>query len=126
LNKEIIIFEKRAYMNFNLNYKGLCVTVTSKVEKLDASNASDLKSQLLHLSKTNHNQIILDLSDTKYCDSSGLSAILMANRLCKDTSGSFVLCGLQENVTKMIKIAQLDSVIKSVEKLSDAEALLNQ
>ena len=50
----------------------------------------------------------------------------MANRLCKDTSGSFVLCGLQENVTKMIKIAQLDSVIKSVEKLSDAEALLNQ
>ena len=113
-------------MNFDLNYKGLSVTVTSKVEKLDASNAPDLKSQLLHLSKTNHNQIILDLSDTKYCDSSGLSAILMANRLCKDTSGSFVLCGLQNNVSKMIKIAQLDSVIKSVEKLSDAEALLNQ
>ena len=113
-------------MNFDLNYKGLSVTVTSKVEKLDASNAPDLKSQLLHLSKTNHNQIILDLSDTKYCDSSGLSAILMANRLCKDTSGSIELCGLQDNVSKMIKIAQLDSVIKSVEKLSDAEALLNQ
>ena len=53
MNKEIIIFEKRAYMNFDLNYKGLSVTVTSKVEKLDASNAPDLKSQLLHLSKTN-------------------------------------------------------------------------
>ena len=52
MNKEIIIFEKRAYMNFDLNYKGLSVTVTSKVEKLDASNAPDLKSQLQKFLKT--------------------------------------------------------------------------
>jgi len=112
-------------MNFNLNYKGAIVTVSSKVEKLDASNASDLKSQLLHLSKTNHNQIILDLSDTKYCDSSGLSAILMGNRLCKDTNGEFVLCGLQDNVLKMIKIAQLDKVIKHVSSVDEAISLVN-
>jgi anti-anti-sigma factor len=51
------------------------------------------------------------LSATKYCDSSGLSAILTANRLCKDTNGKFVLCGLQDNVTKLIQIAQLDKVL---------------
>jgi len=35
----------------------------------------------------------------------------MGNRLCKDTSGKFILCGLQDNVMKMIKIAQLDKVL---------------
>ena len=122
---EITIFEKRLFMNFILNYKGAIATVSSKVEKLDASNASDLKGQLVHLSKSNHNQIILDLSDTKYCDSSGLSAILMGNRLCKDTNGEFVLCGLQEGVLKMIKIAQLDKVIKHVSSMDEAISLVN-
>jgi len=51
------------------------------------------------------------MSATKYCDSSGLSAILTANRLCKDTNGKFVLCGLQDNVTKLIQISQLDKVL---------------
>ena len=112
-------------MNFNLTYKGSIVTVSSKVEKLDASNASDLKSQLLHLSKTNHNQIIMDLSETKYCDSSGLSAILMGNRICKDTNGEFVLCGLQDSVMKMIKIAQLDKVIRHVATVDEAISLVD-
>jgi anti-anti-sigma factor len=51
------------------------------------------------------------MSKAKYCDSSGLSAILVANRLCKDTNGQFVLCGLQVNVQKLIEIAQLDKVL---------------
>jgi anti-anti-sigma factor len=57
------------------------------------------------------NNVVIDMTQTKYCDSSGLSAILMANRLCKDTNGHFVLCGLQENVYKLIQIAQLDKVL---------------
>ncbi|MFN5888571.1 MAG: STAS domain-containing protein, partial [Flavobacteriales bacterium] len=48
---------------------------------------------------------------TKFCDSSGLSAILVANRLCKDTNGVFVLTGIHPNVGKMIEIAQLDRVL---------------
>ena len=35
--------------------------------------------------------MVVDLSATKYCDSSGLSSILVANRLCKNVEGTFVL-----------------------------------
>ncbi|MNE97468.1 putative anti-sigma factor antagonist [compost metagenome] len=69
--------------------------------------------------------MILDLSKSRYCDSSGLSAILTANRLCKDTNGQFILCGLQENVAKMIRIAQLDKVLTISETLDEAKAVLN-
>jgi anti-sigma B factor antagonist len=98
-------------MNFSTDQKGKVFIVQSNVEKLDASNATELKAQFLHFNKNGNNEIILDLNRTKYCDSSGLSAILVANRLCKDTNGFFSICGLQPSVRKMIEIAQLDKVL---------------
>lgn len=98
-------------MNFETKIDQYGATVTCNVERLNAQNASELKSELVLLNNKGINNIIVDLGSTKYCDSSGLSALLMGNRLCKDTSGKFILCGLKENVLKMIKIAQLDKVI---------------
>ena len=98
-------------MNFSTEYIGKSVLVISNVEKLDSINAPELKTVFTYINKTGSNKIVFNLEKTKYCDSSGLSAILVANRLCKDTSGSFVLFGLQASVLKMIEIAQLDRVL---------------
>jgi len=98
-------------MNFETSQNKNEAIVKTKVEKLDASNASELKAELTLLNKQGVNNVVIDMAQTKYCDSSGLSAILMANRLCKDTNGHFVLCGLQENVFKLVQIAQLDKVL---------------
>jgi anti-sigma B factor antagonist len=98
-------------MNFEVTQEAHYAIVKTGVEKLDATNAPDLKAEFIGLNKQGINNIILDLSRTRYCDSSGLSAILTANRLCKDTNGIFVLCGLQTAVAKMIGIAQLDKVL---------------
>ena len=98
-------------MNFETIQNKNEAIVKSNVSKLDASNASELKSELILLNKNGVNNVIMDLSATKYCDSSGLSAILSANRLCKDSNGRFLLCGLQSNVFKLIQISQLDQVL---------------
>lgn len=111
-------------MNFSTEQKKNITFVTSNVEKLDASNAPELKSHFLLLNKTGINNIILDLSSSKYCDSSGLSAILVGNRLCKDTNGRFALCGLQANVQKLIEIAQLDRVFQIFDTLEEAQAAI--
>lgn len=100
--------------------------VKTNVNKLDASNAPELKAELVLLNKNGVNNIVIDLSATKYCDSSGLSAILTANRLCKDTNGRFVLCGLQENVSKLIKIAQLDKVLSISADQNEALDVIHQ
>lgn len=110
--KDFATFEKHSnQMNFEVSQEAHYAIVRTKVEKLDATNAPDLKAEFVVLNKNGINNIILDLAATRYCDSSGLSAILTANRLCKDTSGLFVLCGLQEPVAKMVGIAQLDKVL---------------
>jgi anti-anti-sigma factor len=111
-------------MNFVVTEHKQYSIVKSNVEKLDASNASDLKDELIKLNKKGTNSIVIDLSATKYCDSSGLSAILVANRLCKDTNGKFALVGLQPNVTKMIAISQLDKVLSIVSSLEEVDAIM--
>lgn len=109
-------------MNFEVTQEAHYAIVRTGVEKLDATNAPDLKAEFVVLNKKGINNIILDLSKTRYCDSSGLSAILTANRLCKDTNGVFVLCGMQEAVAKMIRIAQLDKVLTITEAVDLAVA----
>ncbi len=98
-------------MDFTISQNNGTAIVTSNVEKLNASNASGLKAELVVLGKNSVNNIVIDMSASKYCDSSGLSALLVANRMCKDTNGKFVLCGLKPNVQKLIEIAQLDKVL---------------
>jgi anti-sigma B factor antagonist len=89
-------------------------------EKLDNSVSSDLKSEFLLLNKDGVCNIILDLTETRYCDSSGLSSVLVANRLCKNDDGTLVIVGLQPTVRKLISISQLESVLQIVPTVSEA------
>lgn len=93
-------------------------------EKLDTHVAPTLKSELVLISGNGEKNIILDLGNCRYCDSSGLSAILVANRLCKNGSGTFVLTGLNDAVGRLITISQLDTVLNIAPNLVDAEKMI--
>ena len=111
-------------MSFKQENKEKHTEVISQVEKLDATNATELKALFLLLNKNRVNNIVLDMSKSKYCDSSGLSAILNGNRLCRDSGGVFVLAGLQPNVQKLVEISQLHNVLNIVENAADAGKLI--
>ena len=95
-------------------------------EKLDTHIAPTLKSELVLVSGNGEKNIILDLSNCRYCDSSGLSAILVANRLCKNASGTFVLTGLNDAVERLITISQLDTVLNISNSLDEAVSLIQE
>ncbi len=107
-------------MNFTSENQGKFTVIKATVNMLDGATAPDLKALFVQLNKDGVNQIILDLSTVKYCDSSGLSAILIGHRLCRDASGSFALCGLQAAVAKIISIAQLDRVFVITDSVESA------
>lgn len=89
-------------------------------EKLDSSVAPGLKSELITLHAEGSKNIILDLSEVKYTDSSGLSALLVGNRIVQEEGGIFVLACLSEHTMKLIKISQLDSVLNIVPSVEEA------
>lgn len=113
-----------SFMKFEIENKEKVSVIKSKLEKLDAIHAPELKSEIVMLSKSGTKNIVIDLSDTRYIDSSGLSAILVANRTCRDSNGTFVLCGLQDSVMKLITISQLQNVLKITPTQNEAVDLV--
>ncbi|HMJ67894.1 MAG TPA: STAS domain-containing protein [Cyclobacteriaceae bacterium] len=92
-------------------------------EKMDSSIAPNLKSEMVTLHAEGTRNIILDLTEVKYTDSSGLSALLVGNRIFQEEGGIFILACLSDHTMKLIRISQLDSVLNilpSVEEAIDA------
>jgi anti-anti-sigma factor len=107
-------------MNFSLEKTEHYTIIRVLADKLDSTIAPDLKSELLLLNKDGVANIILDLSNTRYCDSSGLSSVLVGQRLCKGENGTLILTGLQPAIRKLISISQLDPVLQIVPTVSEA------
>ncbi len=80
-------------------------------DKLDTRISPQLKSEFINLNTLGIRNVILNLEQVKYVDSSGLSSILTANRLCNGAEGIMVLCHLNPHVEKLITISQLNGVL---------------
>jgi anti-anti-sigma factor len=108
----------------NVNIEKLPEYTLIKVldSKLDTTIAPELKSELVVIAGNGEKNLVLDLSNCQYCDSSGLSAILVANRLSKNAEGIFVLTGLTEMVEQLVKLSQLDTVLNIAATLEDVQS----
>ncbi len=113
-------------MAFEIDKKEEFTLVKVLAEKLDAHIAPSLKSELVLIAGNGEKNILLDLSSCTYCDSSGLSAILVANRLCKNAEGNFVIYGLHPAVERLVTISQLDAVLSISYNIDDAVATVKQ
>lgn len=89
-------------------------------KNLNSLVAPELKSQFVILYNEGVKNFILDLSPVEFVDSSGLSAILTADRLWKEV-GSFILTGVAHDaVKKLIEISQLQTVLTIIPTVSES------
>jgi anti-anti-sigma factor len=110
LKNYVIFVKNHRKLNFKIEDKGDITIVRCVSEKLDSLIAPELKTLFLHHSNNGCINFIIDLSQAKYCDSSGLSALLVGNRIVKEKEGSLKIFGLNPMVEKIISISQLDTV----------------
>lgn len=113
-------------MHFQIEKTEHYTVVHILAEKLDSTLAPTLKSELVVLNTDGVKNLVINMAATRYCDSSGLSAILVANRLCKNSNGTFVLTGLQDTVKKLIAISQLDTILNITPSLIEATQFINK
>ncbi|MFV0378606.1 MAG: STAS domain-containing protein [Mangrovibacterium sp.] len=111
-------------MEFQVTNKANHSVVKVLSQNLDTNNAPELKSELVVLGNEGVKNIILDVSECSYIDSSGLSSILVANRLCDDAIGTFILCGLQPDVEHLIRLSMLHTVLLIAKSVEEAEEVL--
>src|SRR5690606_25379100 len=69
------------------------------------------KSDFITLHAEGIKNVIIELADVKYTDSSGLSALLVGNRIFHEDGGIFVVAAVTDHVMKLIKLSNLDGFL---------------
>ena len=111
-------------MKFTMDKQEKYCVFSLQEEKLNSETGPLLKSEMILLNAAGFRNIIFDMTEVKFVDSSGLSAILISDRLCKGAKGTFVLSGINEQVMRLLQISQLDSVLHLVRSLQEAKDLV--
>ena len=107
-------------MKFAIDKQEKYTIFSVQEDNLNSLIAPDVKSEIVILFNEGIKNLIFDLSHVAYVDSSGLSAILTADRLWKDL-GTFVLTGVNHPaVKKLIEISRLDTVLTIVPTVEEA------
>lgn len=107
-------------MKYSIDKKEQYSILTLQEEKLDSPLSPALKSEFVTLNAEGIKNIIIDLSEVKYVDSSGLSALLVGNRIYNEDGGIFILSSLNDHVLKLIKISQLNNVLNILPTVEEA------
>ena len=97
---------------------------TVKEKNLTSHNSSDFKSEIAILVAEGYTSILLNLTELEFMDSSGLGALLNADRTAKENDGFLVIYGLNENNSNLIRIAKLDKVLLLASTQKEALDLL--
>lgn len=108
-------------MNFETKKIGNVIVFKLNEKRLDTNISGLLKGEFTMMLKIDGvNKLIIDLSNVESCDSSGLSAILVANRIISANEGQIRLAAPSEKVHTLIKITQLDRVLQVTETVDQA------
>ncbi len=108
-------------INFELKRTEDIAVFRLNEKRFDASIAGLVKGEFTILLHTDEiNKLIIDLEDVEYCDSSGLSAILLAYRILQAEEGQIRLAAPTKNVRSLIEISQLDRILPICETVDEA------
>ena len=97
------------------------VPVVAAPEEIDITNAPDLRSALL-AAADGPGMLVADLTRTRFCDSSGLHALLAAHQRAQADGGELLLVIPDTAVLRVFAITGIDRMIPNFTSLHDALA----
>ena len=92
--------------------------------RLDSYVATEFRDEMDRLARSSSAQIVLDLTAVEFVDSSGLGAIVTTQkRLGRERD--LVICGANESVARLFKLARLDKIFQIVVDEDEALSVLS-
>ncbi len=86
------------------------VVVVAVEGQLIVANRQGLKQLLQDALDRGDRRFLLDFTPTAYIDSSGLGALVSANRKVRDAGGDLRLAGLNEDLRSLFELTKLDTL----------------
>lgn len=85
--------------------------LTIKGDVLDASNSKEFKQQIPPLLE-GETQILLNMENLEFMDSSGCGALLSALRQVAAKGGDFKVCGMQRPVQTLFELVRMHRIVQ--------------
>jgi len=107
-------------MNLRTEVNGSVSVIYVREERLDAHNSEDLKAEVNKVFAADSKNIIVDLKDVRFIDSSGLGVLVSGFKNASTRQGSLKLCGLQTQVKSMFELTRLHRVFDIFQTVDEA------
>ena len=98
-------------------------TIVRLAGEIDLRSSPSLRGLFLSLLLETPARIILDLSQVRYIDSSGVGTIVELKRRAGRSDGLVVLVGLQARVRSIFEIAKLDRFFTITQTVDEARQI---
>lgn len=89
-------------------------------DRLDANNSEELKTELRRLFESGTKDVIIDLKEVLFIDSSGLGVLVSGYKNASVRHGSLKLSNLQSQVKSMFELTRLHRVFDIFTTVDDA------
>ena len=100
------------------------VPVVAVPEEIDITNAVALRSALLQAAANGHHTLVVDMTQTRFCDSSGLHALISAHKRAEAEGREILLVVPGPAVLRVLTLTGMDRVIPNFTSLAGALAYL--
>ncbi len=107
-------------MNLMTEIIGENVVIHINEERLDAHNSGDLKLEFQKLFESGSQNLLVDLKDVRFIDSSGLGALVSGFKNATSSHGTLRLASLQPQVKSMFELTRLHRVFEIFQTVTDA------
>jgi anti-sigma B factor antagonist len=98
------------------------VLVVSAPEEIDITNVEGLRSVLFKAAANGHGTVVVDMTQTQFCDSSGLHTLIAAHRRARAAGREVLLVIPCTAVLRVFAITGMDTVIPNFTHLDEALA----
>lgn len=98
------------------------VPVVAAPEEIDITNAEALRSALLNAAANGHGTLVVDMTRTRFCDSSGLHALIAAHRRAEAQGREVLLVIPGTTVLRVFALTGMDTLIPNFASLAEALA----
>ncbi|MBX9427454.1 MULTISPECIES: STAS domain-containing protein [Streptomyces] len=79
--------------------------------EFDITTALAVRTRALDLISVGHPDLVADLSDVTFCDSSGLGALVGIWRCAKDADGSLTLAAIPARLSRLLSVTGMDTFL---------------
>ncbi|MDD2580948.1 MAG: STAS domain-containing protein [Desulfuromonadaceae bacterium] len=91
-----------------------------KEDRLDANNSEELKIELRRLFDSGTKDLVIDLKEIHFIDSSGLGVLVSGYKNASTAHGTLKLTDLQSQVKSMFELTRLHRVFEIFTSVDDA------